>query len=245
MQSLVFAPRCYYFEIGTISPLLYILQKNTKEGTVTARKKNYVLQYASDMKELIDDLCYVFLDDFINLRPIAHLSSLCMCNRNYKDFLSPPPPGRGIKLQIHCWHIFVPEYHNSSKGPVPDEYREEIDKEQAVKVPEYQANEIPDLTSDDLDSSILEVTEYNVKEDVNKFEDSSYCHTHRNEFGTPSDLTENNILHLCSRRPKLKMTESYWEMSLDYSTSGVFFQRQQTQEETYSRTARNQPTGGN
>ena len=43
MQSLVFAPRCYYFKIGTISPSLYMLQKNPKEGTVTAKKKNYVL----------------------------------------------------------------------------------------------------------------------------------------------------------------------------------------------------------
>ena len=42
------------------------------------------------MNELIKDLCRVFLDELINLRPIAHLSSLCMCRRNYQDFLSPP-----------------------------------------------------------------------------------------------------------------------------------------------------------
>ena len=98
-----------------------------------------------------------------------------------------PPNGRGIKLQIQCWHVFVPEYHNSSKGPVPDEYNEEVDMEQAVKVVKYQPNEIPDLTRDDLDNSVLEVGMYNVKEDA-KFEDTSFCRAHRNEFGTPSNI---------------------------------------------------------
>ena len=128
------------------------------------------------MINLIKDLCHVFLDELINLRPIAHLSSLCMHSRNYKDFLS-PPSGRGVKPQIQCWHIFVPEYHNSSKGPVPDEYNEEVDIEEAVKVLKYQANEIPDLMSDDLDNSVLKVSQYNVKEDA-KFDDSSFCRTH-------------------------------------------------------------------
>ena len=35
MQSLVFAPRAYYFEIATIAPSLYILEKNPKDGTIT------------------------------------------------------------------------------------------------------------------------------------------------------------------------------------------------------------------
>ena len=105
MQSLVFASRCYYFEIGTISPSLYILQKNPKEGTITAKKKNYVLRYASDMKELIQDLCHVFLDKLINLRHIAHLSSLCMHNRNYKDFLSPPTRERNQATDSLLVHI--------------------------------------------------------------------------------------------------------------------------------------------
>ena len=90
MQTLVFAPRAYYFEIVTISPLLYILEKNPKDGTITGKKKNYVLAYPSDMIELIEDLSRVFLDELINLIPIAHLSSLCMHSRNYQDFLSPP-----------------------------------------------------------------------------------------------------------------------------------------------------------
>ena len=59
--------------------------------------------------------------------------------------------------------------------------------EQAVKVVKYKPNEIPDLTSDDLDNSVLEVGKYNVKEDA-KFEDSSFCRAHRNEFGTPSNI---------------------------------------------------------
>ena len=176
MQSLVFAPRAYYFEIATIAPLLYILEKNPKDGTITGKKKNYVLAYPSDMNELIKDLCRVFLDELINLRPIAQLSSLCMRRRSYQDFLS-PPSGRGIKLQIQCWHVFIPEYHNSGKGPVPDEYNKEVDMEEAVKVVKYQPNEIPDLMRDDLDNSVLEVGMYNVKEDA-KFDDTSFCRAH-------------------------------------------------------------------
>ena len=38
MQSLVFAPRAYYFEIATISPSLYILEKNPKDCTITGKK---------------------------------------------------------------------------------------------------------------------------------------------------------------------------------------------------------------
>ena len=61
--------------------------------------------------------------------------------------------------------------------------------EEAVKVVKYQPNEIPDLTRDDLDNSVLEVGMYNVKEDA-KFDDTSFCHTHRNEFGTPSNIQD-------------------------------------------------------
>ena len=92
-------------------------------------------------------------------------------------FSIPPPSGRGIKLQIQCWHVFIPEYHNSGKGPVPDEYNKEVDMEEAVKVVKYQPNEIPDLTRDDLDNSVLEVGMYNVKEDA-KFDDTSFCRAH-------------------------------------------------------------------
>ena len=98
-----------------------------------------------------------------------------------------PPSGRGVKPQIQCWHVFVPEYHNSSKGLVPDEYNKEVDMEEAVKVLKYLANEIPDLTSDDLDNSVLEVSQYNVKEDAD-FDDNSFCRAHQNEFGTPSNI---------------------------------------------------------
>ena len=105
MQSLVFAPRAYYFEIATIAPSLYILEKNPKDGTITGKKKNYVLAYPSEMNELIKDLCRVFLDELINLRPIAHLSSLCMHRRNYQDFLSPPQWERNQASNSMLAHI--------------------------------------------------------------------------------------------------------------------------------------------
>ena len=59
--------------------------------------------------------------------------------------------------------------------------------EEAVKVVKYQPNEIPDLTRDDLDNRVLEVGMYNIKEDA-KFDDTSFCRTHQNEFGTPSNI---------------------------------------------------------
>ena len=44
MQSLVFAPRAYYWEIGTLSPSLYILQKDPAHGRIKTNMTTYHLQ---------------------------------------------------------------------------------------------------------------------------------------------------------------------------------------------------------
>ena len=175
-----------------------------------------------------------------------HICHLYACTAEITKISSPPQSGRGIKPQIHCWHIFVPEYHNSSKGPVPDEYREEVDKEEVVEVLQYQANEIPDLTSDDLDNSILEVTQYNVKDDADKFEDTSYCCTHRNEFGTPSNLTGKQYSTFVQQKAKDESERVILgDVSRLLNNMASSSKDNKLKKKLLAERARNQPTGGN
>ena len=185
MQCLVFGPRAYYFEIATTDAALTILQKDPAEGTITAKRKDYELRHKNKLLELINDLSAAFLDKMINLRPIAHITAVALRKRNYQDFLS-PPPGRGKKLQLHCWHVFVPDYHHT-RGEIPDEYNPEVDKE-LVQRPKYLRNQIPDCTRDQLDNSVIEVEEFNIKDNTDFFDDVSFCHGHRNPFGTPMNM---------------------------------------------------------
>ena len=109
--------------------------------------------------------------------------------RNYMDFLS-PPPGKGKKLQLHCWHVFVPDY-NHSRGEVPEEYNPEVDNElvpPTVAPAKYQPNQIPDCTEDQLDNSVIEVEDFNIKDNTDFFEDVSFCRGHRDSFGTPLNM---------------------------------------------------------
>ena len=185
MQCLVFAPRAYYFEIETTDAALTILHKNPAEGTITAKKKVYELRHKNKLLELINDLSAAFLDEMINLRPIAHITASALRQRKYKDFLS-PPPGRGKKLQLHCWHVFVPDYHHA-RGEIPDEYNAEVDNELVVPA-KYRRNQIPDCSQNQLDNSVIEVDEFNIKDNTDFFEDVSFCRGHRNPLGTPINM---------------------------------------------------------
>ena len=185
MECLIFAPRAYYFEIETTDAALTILQKNPAEGTITAKKKVYELGHKKKLLELINDLSAAFLDEMINLRLIAHITASALRERKYKDFLS-PPPGRGKKLQLHCWHVFVPDCHHA-RGEIPDEYNAEVDSKLVVP-PKYQCNQIPDCTQDQLDNSVIEVDQFNIKDNTDFFEDVSFCCGHRNPLGTPINM---------------------------------------------------------
>ena len=161
------------------------LHKNPAEGTITAKKKVYELRHKNKLLELINDLSAAFLDEMINLRPIAHITASALRQRKYKDFLS-PPPSRGKKLQLHCWHVFVPDYHHA-RGEIPDKYNAEVDNELVVPA-KYHRNEIPDCSQNQLDNSVIEVDEFNIKDNTDFFEDVSFCHGHRNPLGTPINM---------------------------------------------------------
>ena len=158
MQCLVFGPRAYYFEIDTTEAALTILKKNPGTGTVTGKKKVYQLAHNDKLLELI---------------------------RNYMDFLS-PPPGKGKKLQLHCWHVFVPDY-NHSLNEVPEEYNPEVDKEN-ITAPKYGPNQIPDFEDENLDNSVIEVEHFNIKDNADLFDDVSFCRGYRDDFGTPLNM---------------------------------------------------------
>ena len=185
MQCLVFGPRAYYFEIDTTEAALTILKKNPGTGTVTGKKKVYQLAHNDKLLELINDLSAALLDGMINVRPIAYVTATKLKERNYMDFLS-PPPGKGKKLQIHCWHVFVPDY-NHSLNEVPEEYNPEVDKEN-VTAPKYGPNQIPDFEDENLDNSVIEVEHFNIKDNADLFDDVSFCRGYRDDFGTPLNM---------------------------------------------------------
>ena len=185
MQCLVFGPRAYYFEIDTTEAALTILKKNPGTGTVTGKKKVYQLAHNDKLLELINDLSAALLDGMINVRPIAHVTATKLKERNYMDFLA-PPPGKGKKLQLHCWHVFVPDY-NHSLNEVPEEYNPEVDKEN-VTAPKYGPNQIPDFEDENLDNSVIEVEHFNIKDNADLFDDVSFCRGYRDDFGTPLNM---------------------------------------------------------
>ena len=185
MQCLIFGPRAYYFEIDTTEAALTILKKNPGTGTVTGKKKVYQLAHNDKLLELINDLSTALLDGMINVRPIAYVTATKLKERNYMDFLS-PPPGKGKKLQIHCWHVFVPDY-NHSLNEVPEEYNPEVDKEN-VTAPKYGPNQIPDFEDENLDNSVIEVEHFNIKDNADLFDDVSFCRGYRDDFGTPLNM---------------------------------------------------------
>ena len=185
MQCLVFGPRAYYFEIDTTEAALTILKKNPGTGTVTGKKKVYQLAHNDKLLELINDLSAALLDGMINVRPIAHVTATKLKERNYMDFLS-PPPGKGKKLQLHCWHVFVPDY-NHSLNEVPEEYNPEVDKENVTAL-QYGLNQIPDFEDENLDNSVIEVEHFNIKDNADLFDDVSFCRGYRDNFGTPLNM---------------------------------------------------------
>ena len=185
IQCLIFGPRAYYFEIDTTKAALTILKKNPGTGTVTGKKKVYQLAHNDKLLELINDLSAALLDGMINVRPIAHVTATKLKERNYMDFLS-PPPGKGKKLQLHCWHVFVPDY-NHSLNEVPEEYNPEVDKEN-VTAPKYGSNQIPDFEDENLDNSVIEVEHFNIKDNADLFDDVSFCRGYRDDFGTPLNM---------------------------------------------------------
>ena len=119
MQSLVFCPRGYYWEIGTTEVRIYKLEKVPEGGFIKIHEKVYDLieevpenppdNQFPGMTEMISDLCAILLDGLINLAPICLNTANCLTAANYKDFLNIPSVTRR-RIEPHCWHIFVPQF---------------------------------------------------------------------------------------------------------------------------------------
>ena len=183
MQSLVFVPRAYYWEIKTTKPNLYILNRDPAHGRINANMKTYNLVEKAEFKEMLDDLCFVFLDELIYLRPLTYISSQCLRNKEYKDFLS-KPPGLDSHIENQCWHLFVPKYNCQGINAVPDNFVEGIDhedpeKEFSSEVPADHWPRVQDIVNGNL---VLKVDNWNIAEGT--FGDIAFCHAYRNNIGT-------------------------------------------------------------
>ena len=141
LQALVFAPHGYYWEIPVTDAKMYKLERNPSKGQIITLAKTYKLASCSDegvplgITEMIRDICHVFFDGPINLRPIADHSAHALYAANYREFLSCSlEGGRNIPIQTHCWHICTPRASswNDNDPPQPFHAGDAEDPEQPV-----------------------------------------------------------------------------------------------------------------
>ena len=193
MQSLVFAPRAYYWEIGTLSPSLYILEKDPAHGRIKTNMKTYHLQDPAQYDQMLKDLCYVFLDELINLCPISYISGKCMWAKEYKDFIS-KPSGLGHPIENQCWHLFVPKYNCQGIHDMPPDYHEKVDTEDKNKpfVPQHGASHVPSIEYVVEGNKVMEVDQLKIRED--DFADVKHCHAYRDKSGNAKDLKDMDML---------------------------------------------------
>ena len=163
MQSLVFAPRAYYWEIKTTSPNLYILNRQPSHGRINTNMKTYNFHNPEHFKDMLDDFCDLFLDELINLRPLTHISSQCLRAKEYKDFLA-KPPGLDAHIENQCWHLFVPKYNCQGINSLPDNFIVGIDHEdpELFHVPRYPSNHWPTVKEVVDLNSVLRVDQWNI-----------------------------------------------------------------------------------
>ena len=193
MQSLVFAPRAYYWEIGTLSPSLYILEKDPARGRIKTNMKTYHLQDPAQYDQMLKDLCDVFLDELINLCPISYISGKCMRAKEYKDFIS-KPSGLGHPIENQCWHLFVPKYNCQGIHDTPPDYHEKVDAEDKNKpfVPQHGASHVPSIEYVVEGNKVMEVDQLKIRED--DFADVKHCHAYRDKSGNAKDLKDMDML---------------------------------------------------
>ena len=193
MQSLVFAPRAYYWEIGTLSPSLYILQKDPARGRIETNMKTYHLQDPAQYDQMLEDLCDVFLDELINLCPISYISGKCMRAKEYKDFIS-KPSGLGHPIENQCWHLFVPKYNCQGIHDMPPDYHKKVDAEDKNKpfVPEHGASHVPSIEYVVDGNKVMEVDQLKIRE--GDFADVEHCRAYRDKSGNAKDLKDMDML---------------------------------------------------
>ena len=193
MQSLVFSPRAYYWEIGTTAPSLHILNKQPSHGRINVNKKTYKLAERAQFMEMIDDFVDVFLDELINLRPVTYLSSQCLRKKQYKDFLS-KPSGLDHNIEDQCWHLFVPKYNCQGINAVPEKYIEAVDHEDPEKpfTPNYGVDDWPLFKTVIDENKVLQVDQWNISEGT--FGDLTFCRAFRDNAGNARDMKEKDLM---------------------------------------------------
>ena len=181
MQSLVFAPRAYYWEIGTTSPALYIVTKEPSHGWINTNMRTYHLEDTGDYDKMLEDLCDVFLDELMNLCPITYLSGKCMCMKEYKDFVS-KPSGLGHPIKNQHWHLFVPKYNCQGIHDTPADFQD-VDSEDKEKpfIPVHPVNHVPTIDEVVEKNEVLKVNEFNIQDGA--FGDVDHCHAFRDNSG--------------------------------------------------------------
>ena len=201
MQSLVFAPRAYYWEIKTTKPNLYILNRDPAHGRINANMKTYNLVEKGEFKEMLDDLCFLFLDELIYLRPLTYISSQCLREKEYRDFLS-KPPGLDAHIENQCWHLFVPKYNCQGINAVPENFVEGIDHEDPEKeftsdVPVDHWPRVQDVVDGNL---VLKVDNWNISE--GSFGDMSFCRAYRDDIGNPKNMENQDLMEHIKKNAK-------------------------------------------
>ena len=193
MQSLVFAPRAYYWEIGTTALSLHILNKQPSHGRINVNKKTYKLADKGQFMEMIDDFADVFLNELINLRPVTYMSSQCLQKKDYKDFLS-KPSGLDYNIKDQCWHLFVPRYNCQGINAVPENFVAEVDHEDPGKpfTADHPVDHWPLFKNVIHENKVLQVDQWNISEGA--FGDLTFCHAFRDNAGNARDMKHKNLM---------------------------------------------------
>ena len=155
--------------------------------------KTYHLQDPAQYDQMLKDLCDVFLDELINLRPISYISSKCMRAKEYKDFIS-KPSGLGHPIENQCWHLFVPKYNCQGIHDMPPDYHEKVDAEDKNKpfVPQHGASRVPSIEYVVEGNKVMEVDQLKIRE--GDFADVEHCRAYRDKLGNAKDLKDMDML---------------------------------------------------
>ena len=141
---------------------------------------------------MLEDLCDVFLDELINICPLAYISGKCMWAKDYKDFIS-KPSGLGHPIENQCWHLFVPKYNCQGINDMPPDY-EDVDSKDKNKlfVPEHDTSHIPSIEYVVDGNKVMAVDPLKIREGV--FGDIEHCCAFRDRAGNAQDLKNRDLL---------------------------------------------------
>ena len=217
LQSLVFAPRAYYWEIRMNTPELFILERNPAKGQIDVSRNAYALTSIRrgtgkpiGVTQMLKDISHAFFDTLINLRPIAEHSASCLYAANYREFLSCAlEGGRDRNIQIHCWHIFSPRAQNWDDDNPPPAWHAN-DAEDPEK-PHREWKEYSHRVAIDVEGCAIPVDEESFKYqnlDEAFYEFMPPIRAVTDEDSNPLDPTEENLDTSIRLYPQLAVQET-------------------------------------